>query len=219
MDSGIYKIVNNMNGKIYIGSSINLTHRKTVHYSYLRRDRHPNKHLQFAWNHYGEEAFSFEVLLYCDPHQLLYEEKQIIEETSCCDREIGYNISSEPTAPMQGRRHSVESIKKMTVAKTRDKNPFFGKTHSEETKKKISSKKTGRKLDEKHKKKVLQTAFSSGEKNVNAKLTDEQVAFVRQEAAIYYAEKGSHWGFYSKMARIVGVNSSTIARIVKKEIR
>lgn len=54
---GIYVIKNNVNNNIYIGSSINLKQRFSQHKSTLRHNTHKNRHLQNAWNKYGEENF------------------------------------------------------------------------------------------------------------------------------------------------------------------
>lgn len=62
MRAGIYKIENLANGKIYIGQSLDVRRRITVHRSKLRGDSHGNPHLQAAWNKYGEEQFVFEQL-------------------------------------------------------------------------------------------------------------------------------------------------------------
>jgi group I intron endonuclease len=59
---GIYEIVNIVNNKRYIGSSINIRNRKNAHYNTLRKNKHPNPHLQKAFNKYGESNFCFNVL-------------------------------------------------------------------------------------------------------------------------------------------------------------
>jgi group I intron endonuclease len=78
------------------------------------------------------------------------------EALSCLEREKHYwgllnpeyNIAKDPTAPFSGRKHSPESIKKMSDAnkgenhpnfgKTGDQNSMFGKKHSDETRQKMS---------------------------------------------------------------------------------
>ena len=44
--SGIYKIENNLNGKIYIGQTQNVFKRRAEHFIALRRGRHPNQEMQ-----------------------------------------------------------------------------------------------------------------------------------------------------------------------------
>jgi len=55
--SGIYKIVNLVNDKIYIGSSINLKNREKDHFKDLKGNYHSNRYLQYAFNKYGENNF------------------------------------------------------------------------------------------------------------------------------------------------------------------
>jgi group I intron endonuclease len=64
--SGIYKITNLVNGKIYVGSSVNVYNRMHTHFAKLKREVHSNKHLQASYLKYGRKAFSFTVLEYCD---------------------------------------------------------------------------------------------------------------------------------------------------------
>ena len=55
---GIYRITNLINSKFYIGSSSNLKKRLYEHQRELNLGIHTNKHLQSAWNKYGEENSS-----------------------------------------------------------------------------------------------------------------------------------------------------------------
>src|SRR5258707_13712753 len=60
--SGIYKITCTANKRIYIGSAVNLRQRRSEHFSGLQHSTHHNPILQNAWNKYGPDAFTFEVL-------------------------------------------------------------------------------------------------------------------------------------------------------------
>ena len=42
---GIYKIVNSINNKIYVGSAKNIKKRWSAHKSDLNKNKHHNKHL------------------------------------------------------------------------------------------------------------------------------------------------------------------------------
>jgi group I intron endonuclease len=77
--SGIYSIVNNINNKKYIGQSRNIKRRIYNHKYELRKNKHFNKHLQRAWNKYGEEHFSFEVICECSTDEINEKEKYYIE--------------------------------------------------------------------------------------------------------------------------------------------
>ena len=64
---GIYSITNKINGKMYIGQTINdFEKRWGEHKRELRKNIHCNDKLQRAWNKYGEESFEFEVVHICD---------------------------------------------------------------------------------------------------------------------------------------------------------
>ena len=55
----IYKIINNINGKVYVGQTININRRKNAHYNQLKNKKHHNKVLQKDFLLYGEDNFSF----------------------------------------------------------------------------------------------------------------------------------------------------------------
>ena len=57
--SGVYKIENKTNHKVYVGSTVNLYHRMYEHSYTLENNIHKNKHLQASWNKYGKDAFEF----------------------------------------------------------------------------------------------------------------------------------------------------------------
>lgn len=59
---GIYRIVNKVNSKYYVGSSINTARRRKEHFTALRENEHVNDYLQNAWNKHGESSFVFEVV-------------------------------------------------------------------------------------------------------------------------------------------------------------
>lgn len=63
---GVYEIVNIKNHKRYIGESIHCLMRWGQHRNNLRKNKHPNCHLQRAWNIYGENSFEFHVLEICN---------------------------------------------------------------------------------------------------------------------------------------------------------
>lgn len=78
-DCGIYMILNKINGKKYIGSSISLTKRWKNHLYRLRGNKHPTPHLQAAYNKHGEENFEFRTLFFCDPKILLLFEQRALD--------------------------------------------------------------------------------------------------------------------------------------------
>lgn len=99
MNSGIYEIVNTINGKKYIGSSKQLNIRKTRHFSNLRNNRHANSHLQNSFNKYGEENFEFSVILYCDKNDLEGYEQSWLNNTNARINQDYYNESDNADRP------------------------------------------------------------------------------------------------------------------------
>ena len=67
MARGIYKIINVINNKFYVGSAVDLKRRKTRHFSELRTGKHNNRYLQASWNKYGEQAFVFVIVEELNP--------------------------------------------------------------------------------------------------------------------------------------------------------
>lgn len=145
MITGIYKILNKINGKFYIGSAINIKQRWRRHKLDLNKNIHQNHYLQRAWNKYWSVSFEFVILEICDKEQLLAKEQFWINETQCFKYEIGYNLT--PTAGSSlGVKHSEETRKRMSLAKQK---------MSAETKELIRIKNFGKKLSEEHKAKIV----------------------------------------------------------------
>jgi len=119
--SGLYTIINEINGKWYVGSTKNsFSKRFSKHLDLLRKNRHSNPHLQGAYNKYGDENFSFVIV------KVLRHSKAIKEEQKVLDSNIGkdycYNICSNATAPMSGRKHTPETIAKLqAISRSRAK--------------------------------------------------------------------------------------------------
>lgn len=139
--NGIYKITNKLNGKIYIGSTFcsgGFKRRWTVHKSSLKNNRHPNKHLQYSWNKYGD-VFKFEIIEIIDNKDILIEREQyFIDFFESFDDKIGYNISRVVSAPMLGLKHTDEAKKKISEASKGNKYAL-GNKMSDETRKKMSN--------------------------------------------------------------------------------
>lgn len=98
--SGIYKIICLPTGKFYIGSSVSINRRFKDHARSLKDNEHRNMCLQRAWNQYGKENFKFEILetIY-DTSQLLIREKWWLNHTQCYKRNVGFNLSPNPSSP------------------------------------------------------------------------------------------------------------------------
>ena len=150
---GIYQIVNDVNGKMYIGQSIDIFTRWITHKWELNANTHHNTHLQSAWNKHGEDNFSFNILEECPVELLDDRECYYIEKFNTTDSNTGYNLVSGGSC---NRTFSQEVLEKMSKSQT-------GRKHSEETKQKIRKSHLGKilsdetitKLKESHKKENL----------------------------------------------------------------
>ena len=91
--TGIYKIENKINGKVYIGKSKNIKKRWTGHICELNKNYHHNIHLQSAWNKYGEDNFIFEVLEECTEDVLSEKEIYYIGLYNSTNDLYGYNLA------------------------------------------------------------------------------------------------------------------------------
>lgn len=60
--AGVFQIKNIQNGKIFLGSSLNLEGPLNGHKFMLTINSHRNERLQKEWNEYGANAFVFEIL-------------------------------------------------------------------------------------------------------------------------------------------------------------
>lgn len=65
MSSGIYKIHNILNNKVYVGQSLNIERRWESHINKLNKNNHHNAHLQSAWNKYSKNNFVFTIIEIC----------------------------------------------------------------------------------------------------------------------------------------------------------
>lgn len=81
--AGIYQVRNKVNGKMLLGSSLNLEGPLNRHKFMLKIGSHTNKTLQSDCNELGSEAFAFEILeevqMKDDPNFNLQDELTLLE--------------------------------------------------------------------------------------------------------------------------------------------
>lgn len=97
--SGIYVILNKKNGKVYIGQAVDFRRRWINHKAALRNNYHGNRHLQAAWNKYGEKPFKFQKLEYCAIEQLDEREQHYLD--IYMSKGLCYNIAKDVKSPVQ----------------------------------------------------------------------------------------------------------------------
>lgn len=91
--SGIYKITNNVNHKIYIGSTKNFRVRYLGHRNSLKNGAHHSKRFQRFVDESGLDSLIFEKYLLTSIKFLLIEEQKAMDFYKCYKQENGYNIS------------------------------------------------------------------------------------------------------------------------------
>lgn len=117
---GIYKIVNNVTGKCYVGQSQNLKKRLKEHFRLLNLKKHPNQHLQHSYNKYGKESFKGYIEVVCeDTEDLDALEEAFLKKNAWFEEEAVYNIANFAKAPMRGKTHSEETRQKIKEGKSK----------------------------------------------------------------------------------------------------
>lgn len=112
LQSGIYRIVNCISGKCYVGSTKDFTKRKMRHLYALRHNEHHSSHMQKSFNLYGEDAFKWEIVEEVIPDRILLFER----ETYWVQHfQPEYN-ASQVSATLLGSKQSPEHIRKKAEA-------------------------------------------------------------------------------------------------------
>lgn len=167
MASGIYVITNGVNGKRYVGQSVNIHRRWNGHRSALERGNHSNIKLQRAWARYGSEAFAFSVQEIVSDTAALDEREQRWMDTLRPEYNLAPNAGSNRglraspetiarrIASLTGQKRTPEQCtriseaKKARIAERRamgivQPSSFKGRTHTEEAKRKNSESRRGK---------------------------------------------------------------------------
>lgn len=82
--AGVFQVKNTVNGKVLLGSSLNLEGPLNAHKFMLQIGNHRNGGLQKDWNEYGADRFVFEILevvkVKDDPNFNLEDELTLLEQ-------------------------------------------------------------------------------------------------------------------------------------------
>lgn len=153
----IYKITNVVNGKFYVGSTMDTRERFRTHRNKLRANKHHCHHLQAAWNKYGEDCFKFAVV----EEVASMEDLQAAEDVWLIEwvgKPECYNVGMRSGAPMRGmpkeltpnygkampeaQKAAIASKLKALYAADPDNHPRKGKKHTPEALAKIAANRT-----------------------------------------------------------------------------
>ena len=119
---GIYKITNSINGKVYIGESLDIERRWDEHKLDLENGTHHSFKLQNDYNEYGKNNFMFEVLEEIDNNlkviiqkclSYILESKYIKQYDSINN---GYNVENSLDLILKGEKPIFEGYKNNIVS-------------------------------------------------------------------------------------------------------
>ncbi len=144
---GVYRILNTINGKCYIGSSVNIKARWRSHRTAMRAKTSECVKLQRAWNKYGEQSFSFNIveIISGNKEELYKREQYYIDFYDSVRR--GYNILfsagscagcklSDKTKSKMSEAHKIENLSDET--RFRMSESHKRENLNEETRRKLS---------------------------------------------------------------------------------
>lgn len=154
--SGVYQIICEKTGHLYVGGSKSPKRRWSRHRYLLNKGHHKNIRLQDAWKTYGETSFSFALIEACDERDLREREQWWIDNT---EPSLLFNLNLDADMPpsQTGNRwkKTKEAILKTSTAlKGRKSGP-----RSPETKRKLSDSLSGRSLSLEHRQNLSTAAI------------------------------------------------------------
>ena len=114
-NTGIYEIVNTVNGKRYVGSANDFHKRWKLHLFHLSKGTHHSPHLQASWDKHGAENFSFNKIVLCARSDLIMYEQLAMDALR-----PEFNVA-RLAGSCQGVKHSAETRAKLSAAKMGNK--------------------------------------------------------------------------------------------------
>lgn len=109
MNSGIYKITNKVNGKLYIGSTNNFSTRWRNHKHNLLKNKHCNRYLQSSVNKYGLANFEFSKCLICSSDDCVFYEQLFLDFFK-----PEYNLAKNAKTSRVGIKNSLKHRKQIS---------------------------------------------------------------------------------------------------------
>jgi len=141
MEIGIYGIFNQINGRVYIGQTVDFAVREKNHFTMLRGNRHPNNHLQRSFNKYGEANLRFVVICRCEISELVELEQAWLDYYPPA---MKYNQADSAVNAMLGRTHTPET--RAVISRKLKGKKHFGRVLPPESIEKMRRAKLGKKM-------------------------------------------------------------------------
>lgn len=203
MITGIYKILNTVNNKVYIGSAVDIKKRWRDHKWYLKKNMHHNSHLQFAYNKYGLIKFQFIIEQECPIENLLINEEKYIKKYNSKNKRFGYNVNDPREIQFGVKcRNDIKLI--LSNRMVGENNPMYGKTGEQHPKYKYC-------LSKEKRKKLSEWAKNRRGNESNAsKLNESRVNEIRN---LYKNKKHTQ----NELSKIYDVTQVTISDIVLRK--
>ncbi len=137
--SGIYKIINKINQKYYVGSSNDIEKRFRAHKQHLNGNYHTNTKLQNAWNLYNKNDWDWIIIENVSSNELLTIEQKYLDIAKT-EQDKCYNLSFiAGRIEMTNETKEKISIKAISRLKNKENHPMFGKHHSNISREKIKN--------------------------------------------------------------------------------
>ena len=215
MARGIYKIINVVNNKFYVGSAVDLKRRKTRHFSELRNNKHSNGRLQNSWNKYGEQAFVFVVVEeLSEAANLLAAENVWLKEH--VGKDYCYNLGVDATAPMMGFGGELSPTwgRKRTPEELAAQN-WKGKKHNPESKAKIRESLLGKPKSAEVRAKISATLSGEGNYWFGKKRPDHGAKVSRQVVATSPDGRTLKYDSIQALREASGIKPPTANRALK----
>lgn len=204
----VYKHINKINGKQYIGITKQLPKNR-----WGKNGINYKKSCPHFWNaiqKYGWDSFEH-IVLYenLSKEQACKIEIQLIKDFKTQDREYGYNVmegGSAPSIPEETRKKMSQSMQGNTNG--------LGHPCPEEKKKKISEAQKGRKLTSEHKAKLSKAKKGKSHKPPSDE-TKKKISDTHKKSPVYCLETDTIYASIQECSRQLGIEATTICACCK----
>lgn len=188
----VYEISNEIDDRVYIGSTLNQKKRWNEHKRDLLNNKHINIHLQNFVNKYGLNSLNFTVLEKVENDFLLLREQYYLDSI-----DNKFNIAENATAPMLGKSHTPEALSKISKRSSGSNNPMYGKKRPQWLIDKLTKSSRGR------------------EKTLNEKIIRQINLPNRIELKINDGNIEMYCFSISHASKIIGVTQQSISKAIK----
>lgn len=101
---GVYLIRCNSNGKVYVGESVYIERRWSVHKHHLNYNTHKRNELQLDWNLFGIDNFDFIILEEVSLDLLMERSQWYMDHFECTNPLKGYNLEPNAVSSIGSKR-------------------------------------------------------------------------------------------------------------------